>query len=128
MDNKSFYAYARSRSSIRTSTGPLLSASGELKTDAGDTAEELNNYFSSVFTVENMSNFPQDSCFPQAIVDDIVISAEMVMTKLTKLRANKATGVDNISPRLLVEIKNEICLPLTIIFQKSLESGKVPCE
>jgi len=32
------------------------------------------------------------------------------------------------SPRLLVEIKDEICLPLTIIFQKSSKSGKVPSE
>ena len=50
------------------------------------------------------------------------------MTKLDKLRADKATGVDNISPRLLGEIKDEICLPLTIIFQKSLKSGQAPYE
>jgi len=123
MSNKSFYAYARSRSNIRTSTEPILSASGELKTEAGDMAEELNNYVHSVFTKEDINNLPRACCPPTAILHDIVISAEMAMTKFNKLRAVKATGVDNISPRLLVEIKDVICLPLTIIFQNLLKSG-----
>jgi len=87
------------RSNIRTSTGPILSASRELKTDAVDMAEELNNYYSSVFMKEDINNLPQDCCPPTAILDDTVISAEMVMIKLNKLRADKASGVDNISPR-----------------------------
>jgi len=52
----------------------------------------------------------------------------MVMAKLNKLRANKANGVDNISPKLLVEIKDKIFLPLTIIFQESFKSDKYPYE
>jgi len=56
MDNKSIYAYARSQNN--TCTGPILSASRELKTDAGDMAEELNNYFSSAFTKEDINNLP----------------------------------------------------------------------
>jgi len=41
----------------------FMSASIEFKTDAGDMAEELNNYFISVFTKEDINNLPQD-CSP----------------------------------------------------------------
>jgi len=107
----------------------LQSTSGDLKTDPGDIAEELNNYFSSVFTRENTLNLPPCGGQPdedRGRLDDILITEELVMAKLKRLRADKATGADDISPRLLTEIKEDICHPLTIIFQKSLRSGEVP--
>ena len=65
---------------------------------------------------------------PNMSLDDILINDKIVMDKLNKLRSNKATGASNISPKLLTRIKDEVCLPLTIIFQKSLETGQVPCD
>jgi len=46
------------------------------------------------------------------------INKSVAMSRLLTLRAGKATGVDEISPRLLSEIKNEVCDTLTIIFKK----------
>jgi hypothetical protein len=127
-DNKSFYAYARSRSSVNASTGPILSDSGVLKTDPREIAQELNTYFSSVFTKEDMQNLPQASSSNKncAEMEDIHITEKLVMTKLNKLRDDKAIGADDISPRLLVEIKDAICHPLTVIFQESIQYGVVP--
>jgi len=53
-DNKSFFAYARSRNNTKVSIGPILNESGALETDPQTVAEELNNYFSSVFTKEDV--------------------------------------------------------------------------
>jgi len=61
-----------------------------------------------------------------AILNNITIKEQIVKAKLSKLRADKATGVDDSSPKLLVEITNEISNPLTIFFQKMLQTGKVP--
>lgn len=129
-DNKSFFAYARSRSAVATSIGPLVNATGELQTTPEDISEELNRYFASVFTKE-MTNLPDvDKNYRKQSLrlDNVVMDESVVMEKLMKLRADKATGADDISPRLLVEIRQEICHPLTIIFQKSLDTGCVPSD
>ena len=45
---------------------------------------------------------------------------------LLKLNANKACGPDKLYPRILKELANEIAEPLQVIFNKSLNEGKVP--
>ena len=45
---------------------------------------------------------------------------------LTGLNPNKVQGPDEISPRLLKELHTEIAPILTIIFQRSLDTGIVP--
>jgi len=91
------YAYARSRSNVNTSTGPILSDFGVLKTDPHEIAEELNAYFSSVFTREDMQNLPQTtcSCTNRADLEDIHITEETVMMKLNRLREDMAIGADD---------------------------------
>ena len=106
-----------------------MSKSGEIIPDPCDMANELNNYFASVFTTENLSFLPQDSDYSTLavqVLDDIAITADMVMNKLNRLRLDKAAGTDDISPRVLFEIRKEICYPLTVIFRKSLHLGEVP--
>ena len=39
---------------------------------------------------------------------------------------NKAPGPDNFSPFILKQLKNQLVLPLTIVFNKSLKEGSVP--
>ena len=46
--------------------------------------------------------------------------------KLDKLRPDKAAGADDLSPRVLYELKDEICYPVMLIMKASLESGVVP--
>ena len=48
------------------------------------------------------------------------------MKKLKKLKTNKSPGIDEMHPKMLRELKEEICKPLTIIFNKSLESKELP--
>ena len=57
---------------------------------------------------------------------NIDIVEDNVQEKLDKIRADKAPGADNMYPRFLKEIASELCLPLTLIFRKSLEAGEVP--
>jgi len=103
-DTKSFYAYVRSNNNIKCSTGPIVDEAGTLKTDPSDVAEELNNYFSSVFTKEDTTNLPPTAQHSNnkinAILNNITITEQLVKAKLSKLSADKATGVDDISPKL----------------------------
>ena len=58
----------------------------------------------------------------------INITVNGVKKLLLKLNPYKATGPDQIKPRILRECANEIVPILTIIFNKSLISGSVPSD
>ena len=57
---------------------------------------------------------------------DISVNEAVVRKKLEKLRSDKAGGADDMSPRILSELKEEICYPVTVIMHTSVESGVVP--
>ena len=59
---------------------------------------------------------------------NLLITEETVKSKLKNLNVSKAYGPDGIPPRLLKECVNEIALPLTILFNKSLEKGLLPSD
>ena len=58
-DNKSFYAYVRSKQRTKVGVGSLKDNLENLVTDAALQADMLNDYFSSVFTNENLNRIPQ---------------------------------------------------------------------
>ena len=105
----------------------------EVKTDSvDDVAEEFNKYFASVFTAENVNTIPE----PQGtygrpepdvgVLSDCQFTLDDVKKKLSKLRQDKSTGADDISPRLLYNIQENIYEPLYLLFRKSLDDGMVP--
>ena len=57
-DSKSFYAYVRSKQKVRDKVGPLENKSKNIISDGFQMAEVLNEYFSSVFTTEDISSLP----------------------------------------------------------------------
>jgi hypothetical protein len=62
------------------------------------------------------------------MLHDIVITVELVLSKLLKLQVNKAPGVDGIVPEILLKSAHAICNPLTTIFNASFQSGYVPVD
>jgi len=105
-----------------------LNQSGELLKDPRELSQEFNNFFGPVFTDEDLSDVPQATNVSSLVseINSIEITEDRVRKCMTKLRADKSPGSDDISPRLLIPITEEIVVPLTIIFNKLLESGSVP--
>ena len=92
----------------------------------------LREYFGSVFTSENsLNNLPEVKFFfnqhKSNMLSNIVLTQEITSNKLSKLKVNKAPGVDGIVPRLLVENTDILSLPL-YVYKKSVESGSVPID
>ena len=75
-----------------------------------ENVEEFNNFFASVFTKENLENMPIGAV--DGVIDgcllELDINEEMVIEKLQKMRQDKAGGADELVPRLLILIKEEI--------------------
>jgi len=57
-DLKSFYEYVLSKSRAKVGIGPLLDKLGKLSNDQKIMSEILNDYFSSVFTKEDLATMP----------------------------------------------------------------------
>jgi len=73
-------------------------------------------HFSSIFTVEDSSSLPDFSINVDApIMSDVPITCEIVFTKLSNINPNKAAGPDNWPPKVLKEMADQLCIPLTII-------------
>jgi hypothetical protein len=89
----------------------------------------LNNQFTSVFTSEDpLHPLPHLGPSPHPAVSDITITQEGVQKLLCHLNPYKATGPDQVSPGLLKETAKQISPALTLVFQASINQGKVPEE
>ena len=130
-NGKSFFAYVRSKQRTKERVGPLKDALGNLVVEDSVTANLLNSYFASVFTVEDSSTIPHlQPIFQGAVEDqgiiDINISGEMVERKLQSLKVDKCPGLDGIHPKMLFELREAISVPLAKLYNHSLVSGVVP--
>jgi len=131
-DSKSFYAYVRSKQKVRDKVGPIENSAGNIISDGFQMAESLNEYFSSVFTTEDIDSVPlPDTKFEggeSSELGQLFVTPEMISKKIKKMKDNKSPGVDGIPPKLLKEIVDQISTPLAIFFNLSLKEGIVPLE
>ena len=79
-----------------------------------------------MFTIEDRNNLPYFTPVTENILEDLTITVDTVTKKLKDLKVNKSQGPDGIHPRVLHELRDEIALPLTIIYNSSLTTAEVP--
>ena len=56
------------------------------------------------------------------------ITLAAVFDKLKTLNTTKSEGPDRIPPRVLLELQKFLYIPLTILFNNSIEKGSIPCD
>ena len=131
-DSKSFYADVRSKQNVRDKVRPLENNRGNIISYGFQIAEVLNEYFSSVFTTEDISSLPVPFYKFEGNTSEhlgqLFVTPEMIARKIKKMKDNKSPGVDGIPPKLLKEIVEQFSTPLAKLFNLSLEEGIVPSE
>jgi len=94
----------RSKSKGRVGVGPLTSNSWERSVTDKEMCKAFNEYFSTVFTIEDTHNIPNVqrlfSGTKEKELSDFIITQEIV------------AGADELSTRYLKEVQVEICIPL----------------
>ena len=127
-DPKLYYRYARSKMDVKDGIGPLTDEDGNVISDNKDMAQVLNQYFTTVFTDENMDNIPESRCLcsDENILKDVDVSYEAVLKKLEETDPEKAPGDDSIHPVILRKLAQQLAKPLSMMFTRSLKSGQVP--
>ena len=96
---------------------------GVLLDTVEDMTSSLNDYFATVFTTEDTSDIPipTTSGVPIDHLQDVQFSEEDVRLLLSGLRGDKAGGADELSPRLLLELRDYVATPLYLMFRKGLD-------
>jgi hypothetical protein len=89
----------------------------------------LNKYFCSVTHLENENNnLPDFDERGSETLGNIIVFEQDVDAFISTLNPNKAVGPDLISNKMLIAVKNEIALPLSMLFNKSLKLGVFPSD
>jgi hypothetical protein len=123
-NNRKFTKYVKSKTKSKTSVGPLLSKEKKLITEEKEIAEELNKFFSSVFTKEDLQSVPDPEVENvRKKMEPVRIEQQQIRNKIKKLRKTAAPGPDGITPALLQSLGEAVILPLEIIYNKSMETG-----
>ena len=95
---KAFYGYVRAKQKVKTGVSQLAKEDGDLTNTDKETADVLNSFFQSVFTVEPDGETPS---LPRRKLDvDDIQSAEFteedVVEKLRQLKPDKSPGIDQV--------------------------------
>ena len=123
---KRFWTFIKHRRKDNTGVASLKD-NGKLTSDPKEKADILNKQFESVFTRDHSTDTEREtSQYPT--MADIAISEQGVLKLLQGLKIHKAPGPDGISPRVLKELSTTIAPMLTLIFQKSYDTGEVPTD
>ncbi|RMC06903.1 hypothetical protein DUI87_16353 [Hirundo rustica rustica] len=130
-DNKKcFYKYINGKRKGKANLCSLLDEGGNLATADEEKAEVLNAFFASVFG--GKTTCLQDNC-SLGLVDGVrkqngppIIQEEAVRGLLRCSDTHKSMGPDGIHPRMMRELADELAKPLSIIYQQSWFTGKVP--
>ena len=121
---KDFWRYVKSRLKSTPTIPSLTKPDGSKASTSKEKTQVLNDYFTSVFTRENLEYIPEISTYG---VNDqlsyIEITPEIVRVKLGNLNPNKSPGYDLWHPYFLKELAGVIYKPLSILFKKSLKEG-----
>ena len=131
---KLFYGYVRSKSKTKVKVGPLENSEGIIVGDNKGMSKMLNEYFSTVFTDEELNRMPipkereKEREGNDVSIDWIEVTEEKVELAIRNLKANKAAGVDELESSYVKGSMEGLVRPLKILFEKSLTDGKIPRE
>ena len=85
-----------------------------------------------MFTREDTSALPvSETTFEGRESDNLrqlIVTPKMVVKNIRDMKDNKSPGVDGSPPKLLLEIVEQISIPLATVFNLSLEEGIVQLE
>ena len=122
---KSFWNYVGRKTKQSTNLQKVKNKDGLLTNSNLETACCLNQYFASVFTNENAIDAAVCNVTEESL-EDISFDHDTILYILKNLKVDKAPGPDGILPRVLLEAKEELVLPFSIVFEKSLNESHVP--
>ena len=126
--NKKFWSYIKSQRKENSGISDLLDNHSWIS-DPKQKADIFNKQFSKVFSTPDPSQDPlpnDDAASSQPSISEIYVNPRGVLRLLQNIKENKASGPDSIPGKLLKLCAEELHVALSLIFQKSPDTGSVP--
>ena len=124
---KPFWSHVKSKLKSRIKVPTLTKSDGTKAYNPREKADALNNFFGSIYK-EELDNVPHVDDYSGVPLPSIIITHEMAMVKLNSLNPGKSTGLDEWHPYFLYSLADILCIPLKMLFNKSLREGIVPSQ
>ena len=84
----------------------MTNTNGNTTDSTDEIVSVFNNYFTSVFTAEDTTSLPVPmSMTGNYNIEDINFDEQDILKLLSRLRADKAAGADDLTPRFLLHNK-----------------------
>ena len=133
-NSKYFFSYAKRKSKTTSNIGPLKKEDGSFTDDNKEMSELLRHQYETVFSNPDRSKIitDQQEFFmtnpetgnPQIL--DIEFGPKDIVDAITSMSSNSAAGPDTWSSILIKNCKENLGVPLAIMWRKSLDSGEIP--
>lgn len=123
----SFYKFVNSKLACKKGVGALKSSCGKTVTEDKARADLLNDYFSSIGTLDNgvlpyvARQVPSD-----ALIDNITFEPYKLERIMKKLKSTKSSGPDGLPICLFKKLAACFAEPLSILFTSLMSVGNVP--
>ena len=135
-----FFRFCNSKLNSRTNVGAIKLQNGQITCDPQLKAETINNYFSSVFSLDNGSiSTPSASPDPSDALScsnannvtkprchKVDFNSHVVLHSLGKLASKTSCGPGQIPAIFLKKQALQLAYPLAELFSKSFQDGPIP--
>ena len=125
-DINGFSSYVKSKRKQRDPVGPLKVGGKTIKSDL-EMSSILNEYFTSVFTREDLTSVPE--CLPLnrgSYIHTTYITPNRVEKAIRTLKPTTSCGPSDYTNKFLIEYCSSLINPLAILFNKSIKHNSVP--
>ena len=122
---KRFWSFLRCVGGSKSQLSPLLD-NNRVVSDDVERAELLNRTFTSKFSNPEVDFYPKAPSTDLPHLTRFEISETQVIAAIDQLKNHKACGPDSISARVIKECANQLKVPLTILFRRSVSEGVFP--
>jgi len=116
--------YINSRIKTCPSIDELCCSDSSIASSHPEMPKLFNDYFSSVFTHEDTNSIPTLQSDDQSPpIHTFQFTPVSVFNKITNLKSGKSPGPDGWPTQITKLMAESICIPLSILFNNSFDSG-----
>ena len=125
-NKRAFFRYVNSKLTVRPEISQMQNDLGHLVDNDKDICSILGKYFNSVYIPQSNDEMPDMEILCDNQIREMKITREEIKTGLEKINVNKSCGPDGMHPLILQRTADITCVPLELIFNKSLQEGACP--
>ena len=91
-------------------------------------AEVVSDFFSSVQAKDETTSLDLNRLPLTSPMTDELLTNDEVLKYLKRIKTSKSPGPDGIHPRIIYELPQQICVPITKLFNVCISKGEVPSD